>query len=100
MKIISNFIFAKSLNNIQIFTKLKFSISKTSGKTFKNSILPKKPRKPRSPDETSCCARACKNCFLDPYFKKMEVYEKELEQWEKLVADLKLKHKSNSLNKT
>ena len=42
----------------------------------------RKPRKPKSPDVDRCCAKACKNCFLNPYFDKMEAYEEKLAIWQ------------------
>ena len=49
----------------------------------------RKPRKPKSPDVDKCCCKDCKNCFLNPYFEKMEIYEEQLALWQAQQNQLK-----------
>jgi hypothetical protein len=49
--------------------------------------LIKIPLKPMEPMEEECCGSGCGLCVMDLYDKKLEKYEKEIFELEKILRD-------------
>lgn len=49
-------------------------------------LLPPRPEPPIAPELEDCCQSGCDPCIFDRYHEALERYERELAEYEALVA--------------